>query len=485
MELLHSMKKSLTILQINDLHGYIEAHPEMIRTAAGPDYPVLGGLARIASLFEQVRRQHPGGVLALDNGDTFHGTYVAVQSRGKAMVPLMNDLGLDAMTVHWEFAYGPAGVKALAAGLDYPILAINCFDEKTGELVFAPYRMVERGGLRVALIGIACNIVDKTMPPAFSEGVRFTVGCDELPGWIAHVKQQEQAELVVVLSHLGFPQDVKLASQVAGIDVLVSGHTHNRMEQPVIENGTIIFQSGCHGSFVGRLDVEVEHGRVTGHRHRLIAVDESLAPDARMQQKVDAALAPHRAMLAEVVGRTEIALDRYRMLECPMDDLLLDAIAAAAGTGIAFSNGWRYGAPIRPGPITLDDLWNIIPTNPPVSTVELRGDEIRTMLEENLERTFAADPYAQMGGYMKRCRGLDVYVKIENPAGHRIERLFALGEPIHADRVYTVAFVTAQGVPVRFGRNRRALAVNAIDALRQHLARAAVVGRSARSVVAV
>lgn len=479
------MKKHLTILQINDLHGYLEPHAEMVRGADGPAYPELGGLARIAALFGHVRREHPDGVLALDNGDTFHGTYVAVNSRGKAMVPLMNELGLDAMTVHWEFAYGPAGVRELASSLLYPVLAINCFDQRTGELVFAPYRMVERGGLRVALIGIACNIVDKTMPPAFSEGVRFTVGCDELPGWIEHVRQVEHAELVVVLSHLGFPQDVKLASQVAGIDVLASGHTHNRMERPVIENGAIIFQSGCHGSFVGRLDVEVEQGRVVGHRHRLIPVDGSLGSDARMQQMVDAALAPHRAMLAEVVGHTATALDRYQMLHCAMDDLLLDAIAAAAGTDIAFSNGWRYGAPIRPGPITLGDLWNIIPTNPPVSSVELRGDEIRTMLEENLERTFAADPYAQMGGYVKRCHGLSMYVKIENPPGHRIERLFVMGEPVDPERVYQVAFVTAQGVPARFGRNRRALGVHAIDALRQHLARGTVAPSNDRSVVAV
>lgn len=100
-----------------------------------------------------------------------------------------------------------------------------------------------------------------------------------------------------------------------------------------------------------------------------------------------------------------------------MDDFLFDAIAAAAGTEIAFSNGWRYGAPILPGPITMNDLWNIIPTNPPVSIVEVTGDEIRMMLEENLERTFATDAYAQMGGYVKRCRGLNMYVKIENPPG--------------------------------------------------------------------
>jgi len=464
------MRQSLTILQINDLHGYLEPHAETVREGNHVEWRTLGGLARIAAAFEDLRKQREN-VIALDNGDTFHGTYVPVQSKGEAMIPLMNALKLDAMTVHWEFAYGPQGVKHLASQLHYPILAINCYDKTSGELVFAPYRMLEKSGMRIAVIGIACVIVDKTMPPSFSEGIRFSLGREELPGWISHVRQQERADLVVVLSHLGFPQDVKLASEVDGIDVLVSGHTHNRMHSPVIENGAIIFQSGCHGSFIGILDLELENGTISSHRHRLLPIDDSIAADENMQRLVEAALAPHRPMLSEVVGRTEVGLDRYSMLDASMDNVLLDAIAAAAEVDIAFSNGWRYGAPIPPGPITMNDLWNMIPTNPPVSTVELSGEEIRQMLEENLERTFAGDAYKQMGGYVKRCRGLELYIKIENPTGHRIDRIFADGVPLEPERLYKAAFVTAQGVPQKFGRNRQALPIKAIDALRKYLAR--------------
>lgn len=478
------MKQHLTILQVNDLHGYIEPHPELVRSGDGDRFRTLGGLARIATAVEQVRAETDGATLLLDNGDTFHGTYVAVHSKGEAMVPLMNALAPEAMTVHWEFAYGPAQVQRLAAQLAYPILAINCYRDEGG-LFFEPYRMVDKGGVRVAVIGIACNIVDKTMPPAFSEGLRFTLGRDELPSWITHVREHEGADLVVVLSHLGFPQDVKLASEVGGIDVLVSGHTHNRMEAPVIENGAIIFQSGCHGSFLGRLDLDIEDGSITAHRHRLIEIDERFAPDQHVQEQVDAAMAPHRAMLSQVVGHTGHPLSRYRSLHCSMDDLLLDVIASAAGTEIAFSNGWRYGAPVPPGPITLNDLWNIIPTNPLVETVELTGDEMRMMLEENLERTFSSNAYEQMGGYVKRCRGLKLYAKIENPPGSRVDGLFVLGAPVDPERLYTVAFVTAQGVPARFGRNRKATGVRAIDALQDYLQRSAAGARDHHTVVAV
>jgi sulfur-oxidizing protein SoxB len=478
------MKQSLTILQLNDLHGYIEPHVELVRTGEGAHYRQMGGLARIATVFAQVR-QECKNVIALDNGDTFHGTYAAVASAGEALLPLMNDLRFDAMTVHWEFAYGPAGVMKLAQQLNYPVLAVNCYRKDDGELLFAPYRMVVRDGLRVAVIGIASNIIDKTMPPSYSEGLRFTLGRDELPRWIAHARGNEGADLIVVLSHLGFPQDLKLASEIDGIDVPVSGHTHNRMEKAVVENGAIIFQSGCHGSFIGRLDVEIEDRKVVGWHHQLIPIDEQLAPNPAMEQKVEAVMAPSREFLSQTIGRTEFPLSRYEMLHSTMDDLLLDAIAATAGTEIAFSNGWRYGAPIVPGPITLNDLWNMIPTNPPVSTVELTGAELHAMLEENLERTFAGDAYAQMGGYVKRCRGLVLYVKIENPPGQRIEKLFVQGQIVDPVQLYEVAFVTEQGVPPKFGRNRRAYPIRAIDALRDYLAQGPVIDRPRRTVQAV
>lgn len=478
------MKQSLTILQLNDLHGYIEPHAELMRTAEGASFQQMGGLARIAAAFAQVRQER-ANVIALDNGDTFHGTYAAVTSQGEALVPLMNDLQFDAMTVHWEFAFGPAGVKKIEEQLHYPILAINCYRKDDGELVFPPYRIVIRENLRVAVIGIASNIVDKTMPPSYSEGVRFTLGREELPGWIAHVRDVEGADLVVVLSHLGFPQDKKLASEVDGIDVLVSGHTHNRMERAAVENGAIIFQSGCHGSFIGRLDLEIEGRKVVNYRHQLVPIDERFVPEPEMERKVEAIMAPLREILDEPVGNTEVPLARDEMFQSSMDDLLLEAIAATAGTDIAFSNGWRYGAPIVPGPITMNDLWNIIPTNPPVSTVELTGAELCAMLEGNLERTFAADAYGQMGGYVKRCRGLTLYAKVENPAGQRIERLFVLGEAVDPERVYKVAFVTEQGVPKKFGRNRQALSVRAIDALRVFLAHQPVAEHSRTTVVAV
>lgn len=477
---------SLTILQLNDLHGYLEPHPEVFRGAGGLRYQTCGGLARIASVFRQVRAERPGAVLALDNGDTFHGTYVAVQSQGGSMLPLMNALGFDAMTLHWEFAYGPARVRELAAGLDYPALAINCYEKDSGRLAFPPSRVVERAGLRIGIVGIASNIVDKGMPPSYSEGLRFALGNAELPGHIDRLRSSDKVDLVVVLSHLGFAQDAKLAAEVPGIDALISGHTHNRLYEPVWVGHTPIIQSGCHGSFVGRLDFSLNAGKVVDVRHRLIAIDESIDPDPEMAARVAEAVAPHRAFLGQVVGRAAAPLDRATSLEASMDNVLLDAIARAAGTRLAFSNGWRYGAPILPGEVTMAQLWNIVPTRPPVSTVELSGDELRAMLEANLERTYSGDPYCQMGGFVKRCKGLNLYFKMESPKGHRIEDLIVDGQPVLPGRRYHAAMLGVQGVPTKYGSARQQLDIVAIAALQALFAAAPAVSGGCRgSVVAV
>jgi len=152
-----------------------------------------------------------------------------------------------------------------------------------------------------------------------------------------------------------------------------------------------------------------------------------------------------------------------------MDNFLLQVLLENTGAQLAFSNGWRYGAPIIPGEITLNDLYNIIPMNPPVSTLELTGQELLVMLEENLERTFSCDPYSQMGGYVKRCLGLNLYFKIENPPGHRIQKLFIGNEEVNPDRYYTAAFVTSQGVPQKYGRNRENRPERIIDAMQTYL----------------
>ncbi|MDT8357985.1 MAG: 5'-nucleotidase C-terminal domain-containing protein [Methanomicrobiaceae archaeon] len=470
---------------MNDSHGYFELHPELFWTGDGPEYRLAGGYARIAAIIRAAREERPGEVLAFDCGDTIHGTYAAVKSKGEALIPILNEMDLAAMTAHWEFAYGPEQFKSIAKRLSHPMLANNCYDDASGKLVFPPYTVSETEDLQVGVIGIAATIVDKVMPASFSEGIHFTLGNEELPGHIATLREEEGVDLVVVISHLGFPQEVRLAREVDGIDVLLSAHTHNRLFRPSVVNDTLIIQSGCHGSFLGWLDLEVEDRRVRRYEHQLVVVDEAVDPDPEVQEMVDRTLDPHRERLGRVVGETKTPLNRNMVLESTMDNLLLQGLLDATGAEMAFSNGWRYGAPVLPGPVTENDLWNIIPTNPPVSTVSLTGAELSGMMEENLERTFSCDPYQQMGGYVKRCRGIRIYCKIENAPGHRIHEFFVGGKRLEPDATYRAAFVTTQGVPAKYGTDRENWDIHAIEALERYLAKEPVHAELQGSVVAI
>lgn len=462
------MRRELTILQINDVHAYLDMHPELFFGPNGPEYRQAGGYARIASLVKMIRAERPQGCLFLDNGDTLHGTYPAVNSQGKALTPILNSLGLDAMTVHWDAVYGPEILKARAEELSYPILASNLRHESRGEeQPFASYRVLEKAGLRIGLIGLASNLIK----PPFSPGFTTDLGVERLPALIESVRSREKADLVVILSHLGFPQDMQLAADIPGIDVLVSGHTHNRVYQPVRQGNTLVIQSGSHGSFLGRLDVVLEDGQLTDYKHNLFVVEQKIEPDPEVQALVQSALTPFKHELSEQVSETAQPLNRVGMLETTVDNLLLLALQESSGAELAFSNGWRYGAPILPGKVTLNDLYNIIPMNPPVMIIELTGVELTMMLEENMERTFSRDPYKQMGGYLKRALGLKAYIKAENPPGQRLQKLFVGEQPVQPERVYRASFVTEQGVPMKYGCNRQKQGQHAVDALQSYVRR--------------
>lgn len=476
-------KKELTILQINDTHGYIEEHWEHFWDGAFEKYIRAGGYARMKSYVEDVRNQKEGKVLLLDGGDTFHGTYPVIESKGKILPPLLNDLGVDAMTAHWEFAYGPEAFNSLVDLLTYPMLAINCYKKKTDELAYEPYIIKEINGVKVAIIGIAATIIDKVMPAHFSQGLYFTLGNKELPGYIEKVKNQEGADIVLVLSHLGYPQDIKLAKEVDGIDILLSAHTHNRIYEASKINGALVFQSGCHGSFIGHMDLVVEDKKIVDYRHKLVLLDEDIKEDEKMKSKIDKLMEKDRDRLAEVVGRTNTDLNRSTVLEATMDNFLLKSLLDFTGAQIAFSNGWRYGAPIPRGDITVNDLWNIVPTNPQLSRVKLTGKEIWDMMEDNFERTFAKDPYKQMGGYVKRALGINLYFKIENPYGQRIQRLFVQGKLVEREEVYDVVYLTSQGVPDKYGQDKKKLDIRAIDLLKKYLKRHGSVDAKLRGTI--
>lgn len=462
--------KRLTIVQQNDTHSYVELHPEHFWRNGRPAYRFAGGFGRAAALVREIRKETRGACVFVDCGDTIHGTGPAQWTEGRCVVPALNRMGVELMTPgNWEFGFGPDALRERVSEMSFPVIACNVERASSGEGEFPPSVVIEVGGVRVGFAGITSPIVSETMPKRFGEGLRFTGGERELAESVDRLRREERVELVVVVSHVGLPQEVALAKAVEGIDVLLSGHTHNRLAEPVRVGKTLMMQSGFGGSLLGRLDLEIENGQVCGYRHRLMEIEEGVEPDPEVEEVVRDALAPFRERMAEVVGRTATALDRMTVLESTMDNVITDAYLDLTGAEVAFSHGWRYGAPILPGEVTVGHLWQMIPTNPEVFTVEMTGAEIRRKLEASLESVYAPDARNQKGGYVLRVTGLNAIVRLNNPKNARVEHLDIAGAPFDPDRRYRVASAGEQDV--KGGDNRQDTGVRAVEALRRYFAR--------------
>lgn len=308
------------------------------------------------------------------------------------------------------------------------------------------------------------------MPAAFSEGLSFSDGRDELPRWVQHVRETEKVDVVVLLSHLGLPQDLDLLDSIPGVDVCLSSHTHNRLSTPIRAGNTLVIQSGCHGSFLGKLHLRIdEDGSIALVEHALIEVSALIAEDDQLRRLTGEALAPFRTELSVVAGRTPVALNRATMLASTADDMLLDSMLECTGAEIAFANGWRYGAPVPVGDVTVNDLYNLAPMDPEIMLVELTGAEVWAMIEENLERTFSRKAFGQMGGFIKRCAGMVTFFKVENPKGSRVQQIFVGDRPLEPERRYKSAYITMQAVPDKYGRDRQHSGIKLIDAAKRRL----------------
>jgi S-sulfosulfanyl-L-cysteine sulfohydrolase len=387
--------------------------------------------------------ERPGATLLLDGGDTWQGSYTALATRGADMVEAMNLLAPDAMTAHWEFTYGEDRVRELMALLSHPLLAANVYDSEWDEPVFEASAVFERGGVRVGVIGQAFPYTPIANPRHFIPNWSFGIREDSLREHVARLRGAGSG-LVVLLSHNGFDVDRKLAGRVAGIDVILTGHTHDALPAAVTVGKTLLIASGSHGKFLSRLDLDVGRDGVRDFRYRLIPVlADAIEPDPEMAALVAKLRAPHAAHLAEVLGTTRGLLYRRGNLNGTFDDLIGSALRAGRDAEVALSPGFRWGGALLPGmPITREDVYNQTAiTYPAVYRREMSGAEIKAVLEDVADNLFHPDPYYQQGGDMVRASGLAYRLRAGAAAGSRIEdlRLSATGTSLDPERRYSVA----------------------------------------------
>ncbi|MCC5954865.1 MAG: thiosulfohydrolase SoxB [Natronohydrobacter sp.] len=422
--------------------AYALTYPDF--EALGRTYGRMGGMDRVATVVKAIRADRPDALL-LDGGDTWHGSMTSFLTDGQDVVNVMNKLGVEAMTSHWEWTFGQDRVRDIVADLPFPFLGQNIFDNEWNEPSeeFEPYTWFDRGGVKIAVIGQAFPYMPIANPgwkfPDFSFGIRES----RMQEMVDEVRAQG-AELVVVLSHNGFDVDRQMASRVTGIDVVLTGHTHDALPEPVIVGETLLIASGSHGKFVTRLDLDVRDGRMMGFRHKLIPIfADVITPDADMAALIDAERAPFKDQLEEVIGHTDSLLYRRGNFNGTWDDLICEAMIEERDAEIAMSPGVRWGASLLPGDaITREDIHNVTSmTYGQCYRTEMTGEFLKVVLEDVADNIFNPDPYFQQGGDMVRIGGLGYHVDVSAPVNERISNmtLLSTGEAIDPARNYVVA----------------------------------------------
>ena len=424
--------ETLTILHINDFHG------ALLPTRPGANLPEEGGAARLAAL---VKAERTPTTLFLAAGDLMQGTNLSNLFSGRPVIEAFNLMGLDASAVgNHEFDYGQAALKARAAEARFPFLAANI----AGDGPWKPSEIRQIGSLRVALFGLTTEETPVATHPRNVNGLVFSDAVATARRLVAELRPQ--ADLIVALTHLGFEEDEKLAAAVPGIDVIVGGHTHTKVEQPSTIGGTLVLQAFERGVFLGRLDLEVTGGKVTAHRYRLLPVTATTGEDPEVAKL----LAGYQQRLGEkmnepvgaAAGDLDGGKDAMRTRETNLGDLVADVMREASGADVALINGGTIRAGIPAGPVTIGTIYNVLPFDNWLIAFAITGKELRQSLETGVSRVEVGD-----GGF-PQVSGMSYTFNPKAAVGSRIVSVSVGGAPLDEARRYVLAthdFLAAGG----------------------------------------
>ncbi len=408
----------------------------------------MGGISHIKPLVDYIRKERgEKNVLLLDSGDTWQGTAVALKSKGEAIVDAQNYLGVDVMVGHWEFTYGKERVMELIKKFKGDFISQNVIDndpfsDNFEEVVFPPYTIKEVGGAKIGIIGQSFPFTSTANPKRFTEGWSFGLRHESLQEYVNELRGKKKVDCVVVLSHDGFSVDQELAKKVKGVDFILSGHTHDPSPEPIVVNNTVILIAGSHGKYVGRLDIDIQKGKVKDYSFKLMPVASNLIPaDKAGDELIEKWYKPYNRELNEVLGTTKNLLYKRDTFYSTFDALIGEAIKEEMGSDIVFTPGYRWGTTLLPNDkITKDNVYEMTAiTYPEVYTFKLKGDKIYSLMEDIADNVFNSNPLYQQGGDMSRLTGASYSIKIDAKAGKRISDFKIGGKPIDLKKTYRVS----------------------------------------------
>jgi len=469
----------ITLIHMGDLHGHLMPRPSIRgETTARTE----GGLARMYTKISQIRAKHRNTLL-LNTGDTIQGSAEVLFTKGQAIVDVLNRFKIDAYAMgNWDWVYGVDRAMELFAGASakapWNAVAANVYyegepyDSQKGSRLLPPYIIREIDGVKIGILGFTTDRGPQVVGRAVTKGVRFTKGDAEFKEFVTLLREQEKVALIIVLSELGLSNNIRLAEQTPGVDLILSSDMHEITREPVvISNKTVISEVGQDGQVIGELNLTVDNGRLTNWKWTLHHIDNRIRADAAIARLVDGVRKPFLAganvtrqvnpfngtklarPIDTVVGRTRVALHRMNfttsdppaLIEGSSHVFLTDAFRNQSAADIAAIRGFRYGTVVPPGPIKMEDLYHFIPIGPLIAKGTIKGRQLKNQLENSIEGSINPDVAKWTGGWLFNFSGVRAEIDPYAKAGERAKNIQVMDRktrawaPLNPEADYTYA----------------------------------------------
>ena len=421
------------------------------------EFGKFGGYAYLKTILDNLKAEANGNSLLLDGGDTWQGSALSLFEKGKDMVEASNILGVDIMTGHWEFTFGEKQFIENIKQFNGDFVAQNI--KLTEEAIFdgvipfdkdnhfqKPYVIKEINNLRIAVIGQAFPYTPIANPKRFIPNLTFGIQDGELQSLIDGIKNKEKPSLVILLSHNGVDVDKKMAKIVTGIDIILGGHTHDVLPEPLIiknkNSKTLVINSGCNGKFISLLDLKINNNSFDYQYKLLPIISNQIKPSTEMEIFINKTKKPYNKLFNKVVGTSNLDLYRRGTFNGSFDQLICESMTTLLDTEISLSPGFRWGPTILANEeITMSDIYSHTAiTYPNTYKREMSGETIKNILEDVADNIFNPDPYLQQGGDMVRTSGLSYEITPKNNINNRISNLKTNnGKLIESQKIYKVS----------------------------------------------
>jgi 2',3'-cyclic-nucleotide 2'-phosphodiesterase (5'-nucleotidase family) len=452
---------TISILQTTDVHCQVHPHDELFWENNEKVYRKTGGYAHLATYLKQFRKKNPDTFL-IDTGDMFQGSELSVKTTGTALVPILDALDYNLyLPGNWEVIYSKKNMQTLLGALKAPKVCANMYHDLgngvKGELVFQPYHIWNVQGVKIGFIGYTDPLVPIRQSPVYSIGITYTKPEENIAHYIDVLKNQEQCAYVLVVAHLGLSQQIHLANLEVckGVDYILGGDTHERVRKPIQCKYAKVVEPGAFGSFVGKLNLTIQHGKVIQDEYELVEIDpHQFSADKKVKALINELEQPFQAEINQIIGYSTIPLYRYFVIENPIDTLVLNAIRwKVKDVDVVLSNGFRFcpprTTPDETGniPINSGFVYDMLPVNSPIRRAQVSGKKLREWMEKELNNVFAKEAAERLGGWVIKFNGMKVRFNAFGEKGKRVKEMTIADEAVQDDKIYSICACERDGDP--------------------------------------